>query len=85
MGKSSIGSAGSLPIYLCLSEIKNAGADMAQGGRRSGIPDCEPFAGFVLTPQVLSTSSLVLGPVLHRSGSSNSTNEYGRSKGKSGY
>jgi hypothetical protein len=41
---------------------------MAQRGRRSGIPDCEPFEGLVLTPQVVSTSNLALGPVLHCSG-----------------
>ena len=28
----------------------------------------EPFKGFVLTPQVFSTSHLVLGPMLNRSG-----------------
>ncbi len=48
---------------------------MAQRGRRSGIPDCEPFEGLVLTPQVVSTSNLALGPVLHCSGNDNlSTN-----------
>jgi len=36
-------------------------------GRRSGIPDCEPFQGYDLTPQDFSTSILVLGPVLYRS------------------
>jgi len=41
---------------------------MAQRGRRSGIPDCEPFEGLVLTPQVVSTSNLALGPVLQCSG-----------------
>ena len=41
---------------------------MAYRGRRSGIPDCKPFEGFVLTPQAFSTSNLALGPVLHCSG-----------------
>jgi hypothetical protein len=41
---------------------------MANRGRRSGIPDCKPFEGFVLTPQAFSTSNLALGPVLHCSG-----------------
>lgn len=44
---------------------------MAQGGRRSGIPDCKPFEGLVLTPQVVSTSNPALGPVLHCSGYDN--------------
>ena len=47
---------------------KNAGTDMAQRGRRSGKPDCEPFQGYVLTPQAFTTSNLALGPVLHYSG-----------------
>lgn len=41
---------------------------MAHRGRRSGFPDCKPFEGLVLTPQVFSTSNLALGPVLHCSG-----------------
>lgn len=41
---------------------------MAHRGRRSGIPDCKPLEGLVLTPQVFSTSNLALGPVLHCSG-----------------
>jgi hypothetical protein len=44
---------------------------MAQRGRRSGIPDCKPFEGLVLTPQVVSTSNLALGPVLQCSGNDN--------------
>lgn len=44
---------------------------MAHRGRRSGIPDCKPFEGIVLTPQVFSTSNLALGPVLHCSGNDN--------------
>jgi len=58
-------------LFYAANQGKNAGADMAQRGRRSGIPDCEPFEGLVLTPQVVSTSNLALGPVLHCSGNDN--------------
>lgn|GEM_PF-1782839 len=50
---------------------------MAQGPRFAGTHTevgalefriAQPFKGFVLTPQLFSTSTLVLGPVLNRSG-----------------
>jgi len=62
---------------------------MAQRGRRSRfIGIAEPFKGYVLTPQVFSTSHLVLGPVLHHSGNQSiapqeeKTTKYSRARDK---